>query len=87
MRPIHRTLRVSVGSVSKIVKQAHEQQLDWQAICQLDDVKLAQRLYPKANNQLSDNPVMPNWKPARKELTGKNVTKHLLWEEYSQQQL
>ena len=39
VRQIHRTLRVSVGSVSKIVKQAHEQQLDWQAICQLDDVK------------------------------------------------
>ena len=42
VRQIHRTLHISVGSVSKIIKQAHERQLDWMAICQLDDIKLAQ---------------------------------------------
>ena len=85
VRQIHRTLRVSVGSVSKIIKQAHELQLDWLAICQLDDVKLAQQFYPKANNQLSDKLVMPDWEVVRKDLAGQNVTKHLLWEEYTQQ--
>ena len=28
---------------------------------------------------------MPDWESVRQELTGKNVTKHLLWEEYTQQ--
>ena len=72
VRQIHRTLRVSVGSVSKIIKQAHELQLDWLAICQLDDVKLAQQFYPQANNQLSDKLVMPDWEAVRKDLAGQN---------------
>ena len=74
VRQIHRTLSISVGSVSKIVKQAHEQQLDWRAICQLDDVKLAQRFYPKANNQLSDNlGGVNNYKSQMIELTKYNM--------------
>ena len=85
VRHIHRSLRLSVGVVSKILNKAQELSLDWDAIEKLDEVQLAQLFYPRANNQLSSTMVMPNWTQVRKELTGKNVTKYLLWEEYTQQ--
>ena len=34
---------------------------------------------------MSDKLVMPDWEVVRKDLTDQNVTKHLLWEEYTQQ--
>ena len=36
-------------------------------------------------SQLSNQMDMPDWESVRQELTGKNVTKHLLWEAYTQQ--
>ncbi len=85
IRAISRALRVSVGTVSKITSKANNLTLDWPAVCALDELKLAQLFYPQANNQLSTKMVMPDWATVRRELTGKNVTKHLLWEEYTQQ--
>jgi hypothetical protein len=85
VRHIHHSLRFSVGVVSKILNKAQQLSLDWDAIEKLDEVQLAQLFYPRANNQLSSTMVMPNWTQVRKELTDKNVTKYLLWEEYTQQ--
>ena len=84
-RAISRAQRVSVGAISKITQKTKEQALNWATVCQLDDVQLSQLFYPRANNQLSNQLVMPDWESVRQELTGKNVTKHLLWEEYTQQ--
>jgi len=85
VRHIHRSLRLSVGVVSKILNKAQELGLDWDSTQQLDEVQLAQLFYPRSNNQLSSTMVMPSWSQARTDLTGKNVTKYLLWEEYTQQ--
>ena len=84
-RAISRAQRVSVGAISKITQKTKQLALNWETVCQLDDVPLSQLFYPRANNQLSNQLVMPDWESVRQELTGKNVTKHLLWEAYTQQ--
>ena len=84
-RAISRAQRVSVGAIAKITQKTKQLALNWETVCQLDDVPLSQLFYPRANNQLSNQLVMPDWESVRQELTGKNVTKHLLWEAYTQQ--
>ena len=73
-RAISRAQRVSVGAISKITQKTKELALNWETVCQLDDVQLSRLFYPRANNQLSNQLVMPDWESVRKELTGKNVT-------------
>ena len=45
IRQIHRSLRVSVGAVSKVLSKANEMNLSWPDVNQLDDVQLASRRY------------------------------------------
>ena len=85
MRQIKASLRVSLGVIQKIDHKAHELELDWEAIDSLDDEQLAQLFYPRSQNQVSRKLQMPDWSEVRRELSRKGVTKHLLWEEYSQQ--
>ena len=49
IRQIHRSLRVSVGAVSKVLSKANEMNLSWPDVNQLDDVQLASRFYPEAD--------------------------------------
>ena len=46
VRHIHRSLRLSVGVVSKILNKAQELGLDWDSTQQLDEVQLAQFFIP-----------------------------------------
>ncbi len=85
VRQIQRSLRVSVGAVSKVLSKAAELDIDWAAVEALDDVQLANRFYPKADNRQSNQFEMPNWREVHQELSRKGMTKHLLWEEYTQQ--
>lgn len=85
VRQIHRSLRVSVGAVSNVVGKAQEMKLDWPMIAQLDDVQLACKFYPEADSRQSTEFEMPDWREVHQELTRKGMTKHLLWEEYTQQ--
>ena len=85
MRQIKASLRVSVGAIQKVVSQAEALGLDWPAIEQLDDQQLANAIYPESDTRISSQFQLPDWIEVHRELKRKGVTKHLLWEEYSQQ--
>ena len=85
MRQIRDSLRLSLGAVQKITSKAEELGLDWRAIEKLDDRQLAQAIYPQADVRTSGTLQLPDWPDIFKELRFKNVTKHLVWEEYTQQ--
>jgi transposase len=85
LRQIKSSQRVSLGAVQKITSQAEAQELDWTQIDQLDDNQLAQLFYPEADTRVSEQFQLPDWVAVHQELKRKGVTKHLLWEEYTQQ--
>jgi transposase len=85
VRQIHRSLRMSVGTVSKILQKAQTLELDYPVIMQLDDSELAKLFYPNADTRLSNEFEMPDWFTIHKELMAKGMTRYLLWEEYAEQ--
>lgn len=85
IRQIHRSLRVSVGGVQKVVHRAAELELDWETIVTLCDTRLASQFYPSADTRTSGDIQMPQWVEVHRELRRKGMTKQLLWEEYCQQ--
>ncbi|MBR9793024.1 MAG: hypothetical protein GYB58_14855 [Gammaproteobacteria bacterium] len=68
IRQIHRSLRVSVGAVSKVLSKANEMNLSWPDVNQLDDVQLASRFYPEADTRQSGQFEMPDWRDVHQEL-------------------
>jgi len=84
MRQIKDSLRISLGAVQKVISQAEAQGLSWASIEQLDDQQLARRFYPEADTRVSATLQLPDWVEVHQELRRKGVTKHLLWEEYTQ---
>ena len=84
MRQIKASLRISLGAVQKVISQAEAQGLSWAAIEQLDDQQLARLFYPEADTRASAALQLPDWVEVHQELRRKGVTKHLLWEEYTQ---
>jgi hypothetical protein len=84
-RQINRSLRISVGLVSKTLKKAKVLNLDWPAVEALDERSLAELFYPKADVALANKREMPDWFFVRKELSMAGTTKYLLWEEYAEQ--
>jgi len=85
LRQIKASLRLSLGAVQKICSKAEVLKLDWPAIEQLDDQQLATQFYPAADTRVSSSFQLPDWSEVYRELKRKCVTKHLLWEEYTQQ--
>jgi len=85
LRQIKDSQRVSLGAVQGIVSQATDQGLDWPSIEQLNDTQLARLFYPESDTRASSQFQVPDWVMVHQELKRKGVTKHLLWEEYSQQ--
>lgn len=85
MRQIKDSLRISLGAVQKVSSKARTQNLDWEGIETLDDQQLARLFYPAADTRASEDFELPDWVDAHRELRRKGVTKHLLWEEYTQQ--
>ncbi len=84
MRQVKDSLRISLGAVQKITSRAEALKLDWAAVSQLNDQQLAQAIYPESDTQVSDAFQLPDWVEMHQELKRKGVTKHLLWEEYTQ---
>jgi len=84
IRAIHRSLKLSVGAIQKILSKAKTLGLTWEAVEKLGDVELADLFYPRSDNQLSGQFEQPDWGELHRELSRKGVTKHLLWEEYTQ---
>lgn len=74
------TLGVSKGVVAKYVGLANAAGLDWDAVKEWDEKKLASRLLPGS----PDAPafVRPDWARVHRELDRKGMTLMLLWEEY-----
>ncbi len=85
MRQIKDSLRLSLGAVQKVISKAEAQGLDWGSIEQLDDQELARVFYPDSDTRVSKDLQLPDWVEVHQELKRKSVTKHLLWEEYTQQ--
>ena len=85
MRQIRDSLRLSLGAIQKVVSQAEEIGLHWDAIEQLNDQQLAHQIYPQATTTISSQHQLPDWLDVYQELKRKGMTKQLLWEEYTQQ--
>ncbi|MCU7805632.1 MAG: hypothetical protein KZQ96_20790 [Candidatus Thiodiazotropha sp. (ex Lucinoma borealis)] len=85
IRQIRDSLRLSLGAVQKIASKADKLGLDWESIEKLDDGQLAHAIYPESDTRTSSTLQLPDWPDAFKELHFKNVTKHLIWEEYAEQ--
>jgi transposase len=83
-RQIKNSQRVSLGAISKIISQAKAQEINWSSINQLNDQQLAELFYPKSDTRASRAFQLPDWVEVHQELKRKGVTKHLLWEEYTQ---
>ncbi len=84
LRQISDSLRLSLGAVQKVSRKAEEFELTWDQIELLDDEQLSSQFYPEADNQKSTKLQLPDWRDVRQEMSKKGVTKHLLWEEYTQ---
>ncbi|MCP3686863.1 MAG: IS21 family transposase, partial [Gammaproteobacteria bacterium] len=84
LRQIKGSQRVSLGAVQKITSRADELTLDWEGISQLDDQQLARLFYPESDTRASSMFQLPDWVDVHQELRRKGMTKHLLWEEYTQ---
>jgi transposase len=80
-RLVTATLGSSHGSISATVKRALHAGLDWQAVCDLSDAELEQRLYPPPPQAGTPRPE-PDWAWVDLELRKKGVTLELLKEEF-----
>jgi transposase len=58
--------------------------MTWPRVESLDDAQLAVMFYPKATLKASNRFELPDWSLVHTELKRKGMTKHLLWEEYTQ---
>ena len=83
-RQISASTKLSVGAIQKLSKQAEQQGLSWPLPAELDDAKLAGLFYPQADTRVLDRRQVPDWQQVHQELKRKGMTKHLLWEEYTQ---
>ena len=84
MRQIKESLRISLGVIQKITSKALAHNLSWTAIEKMDDQQLADLFYPASDTRASGDFELPDWVEVHQELRRKGVTKHLLWEEYTQ---
>jgi len=84
MRQIKDSLRISLGAIQKVTSKAQAENLNWAAIEKLDDQQLASLFYPASDTRVSGDFELPDWIEVHQELRRKGVTKHLLWEEYTQ---
>ena len=84
LRQIKASLRLSLGVIQKVTHRAQTLGLDWPAIDALDEQQLAHLFYPNADTRTSTTFQLPDWIETHQELKRKGVTKHLLWEEYTQ---
>ena len=85
LRQIKGSLRLSLGAIQKVTSQAQTLGLDWTSIDPLDDQQLARLFFPESDTRVSGAFQLPDWVDVHQELRRKGVTKHLRWEEDTQQ--
>ena len=85
IREISRITKLSVGGIQKLLTRAATLELGWPLPDDLDDTQLAHLFYPTADTRLSRRYQMPDWPAIHQELKCANMTKQLVWEEYTRQ--
>lgn len=85
IRQIKDSTKASVGRIQKLLVRADELGLTWPLPEDLDDNALAQLFYPGADTTVSSRYQVPDWPALYQELKRKDMTKRLLWEEYTAQ--
>ena len=83
VREIARSLKVSVGVVSKYLQLAAQAGIGWPPPAELDEAALLARLQPPASAPTSQFPA-PDFVAIHQELRRQDMTLQLLWEEYAQ---
>lgn len=85
IRQISASTKTSVGAIQKLLVRAQALELSWPLPPELDDNQLAALFYPKADTGVSGRYQVPDWATVHQELKRKDMTKRLLWEEYTEQ--
>lgn len=83
-RQISACTKVSVGAIQKLLSRAQALALSWPLPDDLDDEQLARLIYPNAVNASQGQLQEPDWPALHQQLRHKGVTRHLLWEEYTE---
>lgn len=79
-RNIARNAGVSRNTVKRVAQAASANNIDWNAVEQMDDATIENRLFP--NRKTSEPAHTIDFEYIRKELMRNGVTKKLLWTEY-----
>lgn len=85
IRQISASTKASVGGIQKLLAKADALGLSWPLPDELDDNQLAQLFYPGTDTTVSSRYQVPDWPALHQELKHKEMTRQLLWEEYTQQ--
>lgn len=85
IREISASTKLSVGGIQKLLARTAEMGLQWPLPDDLDDERLAQLFYPAADTRVSRRYQIPDWALVHQELKRSDMTKQLLWEEYTRQ--
>ena len=75
IRDISRSTKLSVGGIQKLLSRAQALQLSWPLPADLDDTRLAQLFYPRADTGSSRRHQVPDWPAVHQELKRPHVTK------------
>jgi transposase len=85
IRQISAGTKTSVGAIQKLLARAQALEITWPLPEDLDDSRLAAMFYPGSDPTSSSRYQVPDWATVHQELKRKDVTKQLLWEEYTAQ--
>ena len=83
IRQISAGTKTSVGSIQKLLSRANALEITWPLPEDLDDGRLAAMFYPGSDPTTLSHHQVSDWTTIYQELKRKNVTKLLLWEEYT----
>jgi transposase len=83
IRQVSAFTKTSVGATHKILARAGVFELTWPLPEDLDDGHLAAMFYPRSDPISASRYQLPDWPTVHQELKRKDVTKQLLWEEYT----
>jgi len=86
-RTIARSCRTSHSTVGEYVKRAEMAGLQWPLPEELNEDRLYELLFPRAEKKGKHTIPLPNWNEVHSELRKKSVTLRLLWVEYLEDNL
>ena len=84
-REVGRAVNAASSTVHDCLSRAKDAGLSWPLPDGVGDEELNKRLYVQAERPAVESAAVPDWKSVRSELSGKGVTRLLLWQEYAKQ--